>query len=252
VAELDHFTYGWINPVLAYAASFLGSLLGLTCTARARRTQDQRSRAKWLALAAVAIGGTGIWLMHFMAMLGFTVPASGLRYDMATTIASAVAAIGVVGVGLFVVGYRAPSALKLLLGGLLTGLGVATMHYTGMAAMRVRGAIGYDGALVTASVLIAVVAATVALWFTLVAGGRRVIALAAMVMGVAVCGMHYTGMAAMRVHLHEGAGPLGGADPVGFLVPTVLFVSAALVVMLYAVLGVSDDDVNVTAPRLRA
>jgi NO-binding membrane sensor protein with MHYT domain len=100
--ELNHFTYGWVKQALAYGISFLGSLLGLICTARARGYRyTGSSPTRWLVLAAVAIGGTGIWLMHFMAMLGFTVVEDNVRYDLPITIASALAAIGVVGVGLF-------------------------------------------------------------------------------------------------------------------------------------------------------
>ncbi len=72
--HVDHFSYGWLTPGLAYFLSVLGSLLGLVCTVRARAMIDNARRARWLVLAAWAIGGTGIWVMHFMAMIGFSVP----------------------------------------------------------------------------------------------------------------------------------------------------------------------------------
>ena len=237
--ELSHFTYGWVNPVMAYGISFLGSLLGLLCTARARSERAGAHPGRWLVLAAVAIGGTGIWLMHFMAMLGFTVTGTDIRYNVPLTVASAVAAVGVVGTGLFIVGTGRLSIWRLLGGGVLTGVGVAIMHYMGMAAMQVSGDLAYQPLLVAASVLIAVIAATVALWFTVVARRPLAITLAALIMGVAVVGMHYTGMAALEVHAHANASRLSGADPFSFLMPVVLLLGIVVIVVLYAVL--TDD-----------
>ena len=237
MAEVHHFTYGWITPVAAYGMSVLGSLLGLVCAARARETDSKGRRTAWLILAAVAIGGTGIWLMHFLAMLGFTVPASDIRYAPALTGLSAVMAIVVVGIGLFIVGFGRSSFPRILAGGLFTGFGVAAMHYTGMAAMRLDGSVGYERGLVVASVAIAVAAATVALWFTITLRGIVAISIAAMVMGVAVCGMHYTGMAAMRVHIAASAHPVAGAEITTFLLPMVLFSGVVLALLLYATLS---------------
>ena len=248
--ELNHFSYGLINPVIAYGISFQGSLLGLICTARARSPRGGEHPARWLTLAAVAIGGSGIWLMHFMAMLGFTVAGTDVRYDVSITIASALAAVGVVGVGLFIIGTRRPSAPRLIAGGIFTGVGVAIMHYMGMAAMRVDGDVAYDARLVGASVAIAVVAATVALWFTVVAKRASSITIAALIMGVAVVGMHYTGMAALRVEAHENIEHVSGTEPISFLMPVVLLVGIVMILVLYAVLtGPEEED---HAARVRA
>lgn len=248
--ELNHFTYGWVNPALAYGISFLGSLLGLICTAKARGYQGAGHPTRWLVLAAVAIGGTGIWMMHFMAMLGFTVAGDDVRYDVSITLASAVAAVGVVGVGLYIVGTGELSLPRLLGGGVFTGVGVAIMHYMGMAAMRVHGDISYDYRLVAASVAIAVVAATVALWFTVVIQTPGLITLAAAIMGVAVCGMHYTGMAALQVHENPGRTQVGGTEPFSFLMPVILFAGIAMIVVLYTVLTAPEEDEH--AHRARA
>lgn len=237
VASLHQFTYGLVTPVLAYALSFLGSLLGLVATARARHAGTRQQRARWLVLAAWAIGGTAIWVMHFMAMLGFTVTGTAIRYDIEMTVASWITAVIVVGVGLFVVGYGRPSVAKLFIGGPLTGFGVAGMHYTGMDAMHLSGSVGYDRTLVIASVVIAVVAATTALWFTIVVDKPVIIVISAAIMGVAVCGMHYTGMYAMRVHLHDVSGELEGVDPMTFLVPILVFVMLVAVALSYALLA---------------
>lgn len=252
MGSIDHFTYGWITPGLAYALSFLGSLLGLTCTARVRTAPTTAGRAGWLILAAWAIGGTGIWVMHFMAMLGFGVAGEDIRYNVPITVASAVMAILVVGIGLFVVGLGRPHPLKILLGGVFTGLGVVTMHYIGMAAMRLDGAVHYDRRLVYASIAIAVVAATVALWFTSVLRRPVIIVGAAMIMGVAVCGMHYTAMAAMSVHLHDHStlGDPSGASAAALLVPIVLLVIFVVIGLIYSVLAAPTEEDRAAAASI--
>ncbi|HET6213329.1 MAG TPA: MHYT domain-containing protein [Micromonosporaceae bacterium] len=254
IAEVHHFTYGWITPAFSYALSVLGSLLALVCTARARNLDSPARKARWLALAAWALGGTGIWVMHFMAMLGFTVPGSAVRYDVATTMASWVTAIAVVGIGLFIVGFGRRSVLKVLAGGLFAGLGVAAMHYTGMAAMRLNGVVAYDRRLVAASVVIAVVAATVALWFTVTLRRPVAIGIAALIMGVAVNGMHFTAMAAMRVHLHETVDDVSGVNALLFLGPIMLFVLLVTITLAYALLRstAGGGDTAWVYPRVQA
>jgi NO-binding membrane sensor protein with MHYT domain len=250
MAVLHHFTYGVVTPILAYALSVLGSLLGLVATAHAQSTT--RHRARWLVLAAWAIGGTGIWTMHFMAMIGFSVAGSAVRYDIAITVASWLIAVVVVGVGLFVVGMGRPSPVKVLLGGPLTGVGVAAMHYTGMDAMRVDGHLHYDRTRVIASVVIAVVAATAALWFTVRVRRPAAIAVSALIMGVAVCGMHFTGMSALRIQLDQQTSPLAGTEPMTFLVPILVFVILVVVALAYALLAAPARTDREFADRLRA
>lgn len=250
---IDHFTYGPITPVLAYALSVLGSLLGLTCTARARASAHTGRRAWFLLLASWAIGGTGIWVMHFIAMLGFGVEGAEIRYDVVLTFVSAVIAIVVVGIGLLTVGFGRPRPFKILLGGLFAGLGVASMHYTGMAAMRLQGTLTYDIALVAASVVIAVVAATVALWFTVTVRRAPAILASALVMGLAVCGMHYTGMLAMDVHLHptDGSQP-EGATAFALMLPIALLVIFVVIGLIYAVLAAPTEEDRAAAAFVAA
>jgi NO-binding membrane sensor protein with MHYT domain len=243
VAEVHQFAFGWINPTLAYVMSFLGSLLGLVLATRARDATGA-GRARWLALAAVAIGGTGIWLMHFMAMIGFDVPATVIRYDVPMTLLSVVVAVVIVGVGLFVVGMGRPSILKVLVGGVFTGLGVAGMHYMGMAAMRLGGEMTFDRATVALSVGIAIVAATVALWFALVIQGATATVGAALLMGAAVCSMHYTGMSAIRVHLTPDASIVEGVSPFVLLMPISILACVVITALAYATVGFSVNREN--------
>ncbi len=241
MAHIHHFAYGWVTPVLAYLLSYLGCLLGLVATARGRAARAPGTRARWLVLAAWAIGGTGIWVMHFMAMIGFSVDGSAVGYDITVTVASWLTAVVVVGIGLFLVGFGSPSIWKVLAGGLFTGVGVAAMHYSGMSALRLNGTVSYDRTRVALSVLIAVVAATVALWFTLIIRRPQWIALAAVIMAVAVTGMHYTGMSAMRVRLTTTGHDVTGVNSLAFLVPILIFVLLVVIALFYALLATPAD-----------
>ncbi|WP_049576485.1 MHYT domain-containing protein [Nonomuraea sp. SBT364] len=234
MSAIDHFSYGLLTPVLAYVMSSVGSMLGLLLTSRARLA-GRKEGTWWLAGAAVAIGGTGIWTMHFIAMMGFSVPGTMIRYDVPLTAASALLAIVVVGAGLFLVRHGGERPLALLGGGVLTGVGVAGMHYMGMYAMNMSAHVSYDPLVVTLSVLIAVAAATVALWFTLRVRGALWIGLAALVMGVAVTGMHYTGMQAMTVRAHAMTGPVPGSRAIDFLLPLIVGLSVVTMGLLLAV-----------------
>lgn len=252
MAEINHFEYGWITPALGYALSVLGSFLGLLCAIRAREAPTGGQRGWYLILAAWAIGGTAVWSMHFMAMLGFGVVGSPIRYDVAMTVASALIAVASVGAGLFVVGFGRASMPRILLAGLFTGIGVVAMHYTGMAAMRTAGRIAYAPGPVVASIGIAVVAATVALWLAVTVRATPAIIGSALVMGVAVTGMHYTGMMAMSVHRHGGAGDLSGATESALLVPIVLMVILVVIGLIYAVLAAPTEEDREAAAYLDA
>jgi NO-binding membrane sensor protein with MHYT domain len=245
-SAVNHFTYGLITPLLAYVMSCIGSMLGLRLTAQAHASRGG-ARVRWLLGAAVSIGGTGIWVMHFIAMMGFEVEGTQIKYDVLLTVASAVVAIVVVGTGLFLVSYGGGRILALLGGGLLTGLGVASMHYLGMYAMNMSAHVSYDRLTVAASVGIAVVAATVALWFTLRVKKPIWITGAALVMGVAVAGMHYTGMYAMHVSVDGEPGVVAGAEALDFLVPLMTVISLITLTMLLMVILSPSEDAELVA-----
>ncbi|MFE0641976.1 MHYT domain-containing protein [Streptomyces sp. NPDC058877] len=235
MGHLDHAAFGWLTPALSYAMACTGAALGLRCTVRALAATG-RSRRNWLLTAASAIG-TGIWTMHFVAMLGFGVTGTDIHYDVLLTLLSLVIAMTVVGVGVFAVGHGRDRGRSLLVGGLTTGLGVASMHYTGMAALRLHGRVRYDPLLVSLSVLIAVLAATAALWAALHIRAPAAVAVASLVMGAAVSSMHYTGMFAVRVEVLPSGAPLPGATAMQFVFPlavglgSYLFITSAFVAL---------------------
>ncbi|MER7644860.1 MULTISPECIES: MHYT domain-containing protein [unclassified Streptomyces] len=235
MGHLDHATFGWLTPVLSYVMACMGAALGLRCTVRALGATG-RSRRNWLITAASALG-TGIWTMHFVAMLGFGVSGTDIRYDVPLTMLSLLVAMVVVCAGVFAVGYGRDRGRALVIGGLTTGLGVASMHYLGMAAMRLHGHVSYDPMLVGLSVLIAVVAATAALWAALNIKSPVAVAAASLVMGAAVSSMHYTGMFAVRVDVTPSGAVLSGATAMQFIFPlavglgSYLFLTSAFVAL---------------------
>ena len=246
---VHNFSYGLLTPALGYLMSCLGAFLGLRCTARAMAC-DGRERLRWLLLAALSIGTTGIWVMHFIAMLGYTIPGQVIRYNVLITIASMLIAVVVVGIGLLIVGFGQRTWRNLLLAGTFTGVGVAAMHYTGMVAMRMPARMAYNPELFVLSVVIAIVAATAALWAALNLAGTRAALGAALIMGVAVSGMHYTGMAAMHLYAPGHAGGMvmtgGGATAEGFLLPLLIGISILSFIMT-ATLALSPSDAELRA-----
>ena len=250
MVSVHNFSYGLLNPALSYAMSCLGAFLGLRCVTRARAYTGWE-RARWLVLASVAVGATGIWTMHFIAMLGFSIPAVQITYNVPLTIASMLIAIAVVGVGLFIVGFGSGGWIPLLTGGAIIGVGVASMHYMGMAAMSMPDTQHYNPPLFILSVLIAIVAGTAALWAgTRVRGIGATIA-ASLIMGVAVTGMHYTGMAAMRVSAGH-ASTMPGSTGTSFLLPLILGISLVTFVLTLTIsLSPTEDEIRADAELQR-
>ncbi|MFJ4205316.1 MHYT domain-containing protein [Streptomyces sviceus] len=248
---VDGFRYGAVTPVAAYLMACLGGALGLRCIVRTLLS-TQSWKAGWLALGAASIG-CGIWTMHFIAMIGFQVVETRIRYDAGLTVLSLAVAVVVVGIGVFIVGYRGASPLNLSFAGAVTGLGVAAMHYLGMAALHLNGTIRYDAAVVALSVVIAIVAATAALWAAVTIRGFLTSLGASLIMGVAVTGMHYTGMASVSVHVHDGTGgSWAGGSPSSLLLPMLLgpaifLLLAGVVVMFDPLLVLGDGDWNRTS-----
>jgi NO-binding membrane sensor protein with MHYT domain len=244
MVTVHNFSDGMLNPALAYLVSCLGGFLGLRCVAQSR-TYDGGRRASWLCLAAVAIGTTGIWAMHFIAMLGFSIPGQTINYNVPITIASMLLAIVVVGVGLFIVGYGDGGWRRLLLGGAIIGVGVAAMHYIGMAAMVMQDTMSYRPLLVAASVVIAIIAGTAALWIGTWVRGWLATLGASLVFGLAVCGMHYTGTAAMQVHAAtSGTMAMGGSNGTVFLLPMIVGITViTLIITLIISLSGSAEEV---------
>ena len=190
-----------IAIVASYTALDLAGRLQFTRTSTVAVPKATQSSLKWRRLfwllgGAVAMG-TGIWSMHFVAMLAFVLP-QPVNYNVWVTLFSLLCAISASGIALWLLS-RASNLLILIIGGICMGIGIAWMHYTGMAAMQLQAHIRYDWAIVGLSVAIAIIASFAALWL---ASGFQNESLkgqlqkfgSALVMGVAISAMHYTGM----------------------------------------------------------
>lgn len=191
--ELAQTSYRTGLVAISYVISVVGSFVALTAAQRIRG----KNGISWLNLlaAGTALGGIGVWSMHFTGMLALNLGmASG--YSMVETLASLIAAIGATSAALAFVAVRPESSARVLGAGAVLGLGVAFMHYLGMYGMRFPGYIIWSGQIVALSVLIAMAAASAALWLAFRTSSVTLRSVAAAVMGAAVCSMHYTGMAA--------------------------------------------------------
>lgn len=222
-------TYDPTLVVLSILIAALASYVAIEFAGRIFERREQRGR--WLAAGAIAMG-SGIWAMHFVGMAAFTLPIP-VSYDLAITVFSWLAAVAVSALALHLVSRGPLSVATVSLGALAMGAGICVMHYAGMGAMRMDPGLGYDMPWLVTSVLIAVGASAAAL--VIVARLRTVrswrdVGLrtsAAAVMGLAVAGMHYSGMAAVQF------------DPNAFCAPGNLLAGSALTTptVLASVLG---------------
>lgn len=191
--EIVETSYRMGLVALSFGIAVLGSFVALTAAQRIRG----RNGISWLNLlaAGTALGGIGVWSMHFTGMLALNL-SMGSGYSMVETLISLVAAVAATSLALAFVAQRPESTARVLAAGTLLGLGVAFMHYLGMYGMRFPGYIVWSVPVVALSVVIAVVAASAALWLSFRTSSLGLRAVAAAVMGAAVCSMHYTGMGA--------------------------------------------------------
>lgn len=195
-------TYNLWLVFLSVVVAITVSYSALMLTARVAEGGTLAGRL-WLMGGAIAMG-LGIWSMHFIGMLAYSVD-TPLLYSAWETMFSLVVAILTSGFALGVASRKHLSTARLSVSALIMGIGICSMHYSGMAAILITPAIRYNPWLVAASILIACVAAAAALWlaFRLRSGqpkhNIKLHSLAAIVMGVGISGMHYTGMAACRI-----------------------------------------------------
>ncbi len=191
-------SYDYLLVALSVLIAILASYAALDLAGRVTSAQG-KARLLWLNGGAVAMG-FGIWSMHYIGMLAFRLPIP-VQYDWPTVLLSLVAAIVASGIALFVVSRHKMGVIRAVLGSIFMGTGIATMHYTGMAAMRLSAMCSYSATLVTLSVILAIVISFVALWLTFYSRGETTTwswrkMHCALVMGAAIPVMHYTGMAA--------------------------------------------------------
>lgn len=217
--------------VLSYITAVAGSFAALVCASRIRSIDAGHMRTGYIVLAAIALGGVGVWSMHFIGMQAQRFPFD-LRFGYIPTVLSLLIAIICSGFAFWYVARSSFSTVNCAGGGFILGIGVVAMHYMGVFAMNVPATINWSSGLVVLSILIAIAAASAALWLAFNIESLSQRALAALLMGGAVCGMHYTGAAAGQFIC---ATPVDGAES-GFggmsLPYMTFFLSAAVLIAM--------------------
>jgi diguanylate cyclase (GGDEF)-like protein/PAS domain S-box-containing protein len=203
------------------------------------RKSTGQMRHLWLAVSATS-SGFGIWATHFVAMLAFS-PGIPSGYNIALTFASLLAAIFLTGIGLAVALARTLPAAAWL-GGAIVGGGIATMHYTGMAAFEVEGRILWDPILVGASILLAAIVGATSLPTALHSGSLKSKFFGALLLTVAICSHHFTAMGAVSIIPDPTIEVSKSALPIGWLAIAVALASFGIVLLAFAGLAVDIRD----------
>jgi diguanylate cyclase len=181
---------------LSVAIAIQGSFVGLSL---ARGIDSAEGFRRRLAIAGSAITlATGVWSMHFVAMLAANFP-SAVDYLVLPTLISFLICVIVVGVGVYAAHMPGTPAFRIGTGALAMGLGVSLMHYVGMSAVHLAGPTSYVPSYVVASIGVSIAASAFALWTIDRRPTRPRLFLGAIALGLAISGMHYTAMAGMRL-----------------------------------------------------
>ena len=237
---------GSYNPAFvgfSILVATLASYAALDLTGRVT-SSTALARTGWL-LGGATVMGLGIWSMHFIGMLAFHLPVP-IAYDVPLMLLSVLVAIGASLLALSVVSRPHMSLVTLVLAGLLMGVAISGMHYIGMASMRMEATLGYHDAIVVLSVIIAIAASLAALWLAfrlrsdLTARGALLKALSAIIMGIAISGMHYTAMSGATFTTHHQM-----ASSENFIIASgglgVAVTAGAVLMILLALIGVVID-----------
>lgn len=192
--------YDWRLVALSYIVAVFASYIALDLADRLRDPGNSNfSSMMWLLGGSIAMGA-GIWSMHFVGMLSFTIPNVTLQYDLFWTIISLIVAILASGFALFLLKRSILNVVHIIAGGLILGFAIASMHYTGMASMLISLDIRYLPGIFMLSIMVAIIASLGAILLAI--QGRRSVqkyksrikTVSAIIMGIAICGMHYTAM----------------------------------------------------------
>lgn len=247
---------GFYSSDLVALSLIVAIFASYTALELAGRVSHKRGRSAWIWLVGGAVSmGTGIWSMHFVGMLAFHLPIA-LAYDPALTVLSMVIAIVTSGAALYVVSRSVVTMRNLGAGAALMGAGIAAMHYIGMHAIRMAPSIEYEASLFIASIVIAVAASFAALWISFTLrnqsfGGAIFRKLgSAVLMGFAITGMHYTGMAAAQFAPNSICGVVSSTGMTNSALA--MLIGITTIGILAITLGVSALDAHFAAKLTHA
>lgn len=252
---------GSYNPWLVLLSLFIATFtsgMALQVAGMARLSRNALYRHTALLTGSLALGG-GIWSMHFIGMLALQL-CTPVSYSPGVTLLSLLPSLGASWVALHLLSRREVSWVQLIIGGVLVGAGIGTMHYSGMAAMRMAPLLRYDPEIFALSILVAVGLAMLALWVRFglrerLSSGNTIV-VSGLVMGLAISGMHYTGMAAARFVGAVEPGSEQGSYSL-FLALAVALITVSLTVFVAGINGLLRYrqlyyQVQVNEARLRA
>lgn len=227
--------YQPILVLLSILVAIVGSLTSLALTSGSHDADEESWEAGFSLANGGLIMGTTIWSMHFVAMMAVQLPVL-INYNIVETILSIAIAISVTSMGLYIVSKRRLGFFSIPGAAVLMGLGIASMHYLGMGAIRGCN-LAYDRTLVAASIAIAIVASMAALWFAFYKRSVLTTLAGGVVQGLAIASMHYTAMAAtFFIPLDAPVGlttPLFAQDLLAFMIAgAMLVVSTGNLVLL--------------------
>ena len=220
--------YIWVLVLISYFSACMAAYTAWGMSEQFRLNRTHHKGYIWLLGGSFSMG-LGIWAMHFIAMLAYQLPIP-VAYDLKETLLSVVPAIVASAAAIYLLSYEKVSALSFIIGGLIFGLGIGLMHYSGMAAMHVDAQMHYDKTLFFLSIGVAVLLSYIALWLKYLATRfkqssvyRQIKSLSISLVAVAISAMHYMGMAA--VHFIPNSGPaksVQGLDPMSLSILVII------------------------------
>ena len=237
--DLQHFSMGTWIVALAAVTAFIGVFVGIASARKAVTAPNPRQRYLWLAWGALSIGGIGAWLPHYIAMVGFEVYGSVVRYDVLWIAVSFVVPVAAAAVALLIISppptkHRLPSASveigRLAGGAVLLGVGFTGMDLAIVASLEIQGSVGSDILLTAASAVIGLVVGAGIMWSISALESRTLRLVASVVVAAGLVAMHYTGVFGLSVTVDPSVARPDGLEVFSILFP--VFVLGMLVVTI--------------------
>ncbi|GAB2721599.1 MHYT domain-containing protein [Nocardia thraciensis] len=234
-----YFAMGYWVLGLAAGVALTGGVVGLACVRQSTLSVTARFRLVWLTAAAVSLGGVGTWLAVYVTMLGVDVPTGDMHYDVAQMVLAAFIAVAAVLAGLLVRG-RVPDPRRLAGGVAVMGLGLGLMHFLGMGAIRVQGAVQVNPWTSVGATVIALVISFGVLWATARFRPLPVLVGVGVLFAIAVNALHYVGLAGVEVRVDPAVLPASGEVLFTLFVPVFAIGTLSLAIPITAILVAPD------------
>ncbi|MFC0446610.1 MHYT domain-containing protein [Rhodococcus jostii] len=237
--DLQHFSMGTWIVALAAVTAFIGVFVGIASARKAVTAPNPRQRYLWLAWGALSIGGIGAWLPHYIAMVGFEVYGSVVRYDVLWIVISFVVPVAAAAVALLIISppptkHRMPSSTvemgRLAGGAVLLGVGFAGMHLAIVSSLEIQGSVGFDPLFTAAAAVIGLLVGAGIMWSISALESRTLRLIASVVVAVGLVAMHYTGVFGLSVTVDPTMARPDGLEVFSILFP--VFVLGMLVVTI--------------------